>query len=672
VIGGGDVSGIRRGGVDIEGVIGIDHGALRIEPLVKPGWGRSGIAYGPFRREAGLAFHALILNGHNISQSAPLPDGFRMRVWRWAVGSETEAVPRRLLRWAKSGQKRHMWRRLVQWIRSGSGLFHWPFIGENLAVGWFPREAVSDPRREGNSVLVHAIVPEGGELWARVGTNCAATARGVQNIPMFYTAVLRKTGAAYYAASFLDGVPGFATFPNMRLLAIDACHADELLYAGIHQSVLGEIGFRVDTRVYGVQITPIAEWSGWYGSAHAADPLTGDGPLTVAETGGRWHRLEGEFKKTERGVAGLEACNLAILKPRQPSGLIHMLVACGATPVEGVSVIWRAVDERNFWCFEVGSSYGQLAIVEDGKWSRLPATQGRWLPPNTVSSLQVFDDGERIRVHVNGTMVYGTTLQDVRLRTGTGVGIRLAGRGAAAVRHFEAHPREVRIPGLIPFEAPSLSPGSSVIVADTFDGPEGDLEGHCTSQGGAVWSRGIGRGVIALTGRRSARVRASAQTPCPGRTAYMIEWPDGGFADIQVTITPAGYRSGTREKGRAGLIFWQDAGNYLILSAFVEDWPAMSIAAFFQIAGFEELFDAVWTNVGSRLHWGEPHDFRVVFDGMTFIAYINSEPVLYRTLTDVYPHASSLRIHRVGIVANWEWGNDTGSVFENFVGRSRY
>ncbi len=149
----------------------------------------------------------------------------------------------------------------------------------------------------------------------------------------------------------------------------------------------------------------------------------------------------------------------------------------------------------------------------------------------------------------------------------------------------------------------------------------------------------------------------------------MIDWPDPKFADIEVRITPAGKRKGTKEKGRAGLIFWQDPENYVTLSAFVEDWPAMSIAAFFHVRGFEELFDAVWSNVGSRMHWGEPHDFRVIFDGEKFAAYINGEPVLYRALADVYPRYRQLLIRKVGIVANWEWGTDTGSTFESFLGR---
>jgi hypothetical protein len=69
------------------------------------------------------------------------------------------------------------------------------------------------------------------------------------------------------------------------------------------------------------------------------------------------------------------------------------------------------------------------------------------------------------------------------------------------------------------------------------------------------------------------------------------------------------------------------------------------------------------------MHWGVPHDFRVVCDGRRFLAFIDREPILYRALSDVYPQWNDFQIRRVGIVANWEWGNDTGSVFQNFVAR---
>jgi len=665
--------GVIRKGTDKEGVIGIDNGALRIQPLVNPGWGKAGIAYGPYVRRNGLAFGAFLINGHNISRTQPLPDGFKMRLWRWMVGSETEKPLTRLIQWARSDQKRFMWRRLIQWIRSGTRFFQVHPIDENLSVGWFASEAPSDPLQQGNSLIVHAVVPEGGELWARTGSTFLRTVRGLQNIPMYYIVVLREKGAAYYAAS-IPGVPGLDVYPNMRLLGIDAFNADELVYAGIHQSVLGEIGFRVDTRVYRTQVATLSEFGNWYGSAHGADELTGDGSLhlSAAEIGGKWAICKGEFSRTDHGLVAKDFSNSAMLLLESPAGLVHVLISTTNKPVSGIGLIWRAKDEDNYWSFEVGSRQCQLSIKEDGVWSRCPATNVHCLLPNVLNSVQVADDGEHMRLYINGEMVYGMTFSDTRLQDGTGVGIRVTGSGIdALLRFFEAHPRDIPIPDTFELGEPWFLEGDQVVVKDDFDGPPADLAGRTTTVGARTWRREIGKGIIQLTGGGAVKVLATVEKPCPGRTAYTIDWTNPGFADIEVTITPPGKQKGMQEKGRAGLIFWQDSDNYLILSAFIGDFPAMSIAAFFQKDGFEELFDAVWSNVGNRMHWGVPHDFRVVFDGKRFLAFINDEPVLYRALCDVYPDWHEFLIHRVGIVANWEWGNDTGSVFHNFVARDR-
>lgn len=671
VIGSSAGDGIIRKGTDKEGVIGIDNGALRIQPLVNPGWGRAGIAYGPYTRRNGLAFGVFLINGHNISRTQPLPDEFKMRLWRWLAGSETERPARRLRQWAQSRQKKFMWRRLKQWIKTGTRLFPLPVIDENLAVGWFPSEAPADPLQQGNALIVHAIVPEGGELWARAESKVLRTIRGLQNVPIFYFVVLREKGAAYYAAT-IPGVPGLPAWPQMRLLAIDAFNSDPTVYAGIHQSVLGEIGFRVDTRVYQTQVAALLEFGNWYGSAHVADTLTGDGPLhlSAAEIGGSWKVHDGEFKRTERGVVGLSSSNVSVLDSNSSPGLVHLLVEAGDKPVEGVGVIWRAQDEDNYWCFVAGSRHCQLFLKEGGRQCRFPAVKDCRLAPNAVNSLQVTDDGENVRLYLNGDLVYGTTLSDTRLQNATGVGMQITGsEGPAWLRSFEVHPREIPIPRAFSPDERWVRHGERVVLKDDFEGAPADLAGHTATLGRREWRRDIGRGMIRLTGSGSAKVDGSAQRPCPGRTAYTVDWANPGFADVEVTITPPGTGRRMKEKGRAGLIFWQDPRNYITLSAFVEDWPAMSIAAFFQWNGFEELFDAVWSNVGSRMHWGVPHDFRVVFDGNRFLASINGEPVLYRALTDVYPDWNEFLIRRVGIVANWEWGNDTGSVFRRFIAR---
>jgi hypothetical protein len=48
---------------------------------------------------------------------------------------------------------------------------------------------------------------------------------------------------------------------------------------------------------------------------------------------------------------------------------------------------------------------------------------------------------------------------------------------------------------------------------------------------------------------------------------------------------------------------------------------------------------------------------------------LDDEPVLYRAFTDVYPDYPPLAIRRVGLAANWEWGNDTGSAFNDFAAK---
>ncbi len=663
--------GMTRKGVDREGVLGIDHGALRIQPLVKCGWGRAGIAYGPFQRRNGLTFGAFLTNCHNTSQGEPLPDGFRPRLVRWALGSETEKPLERMRRWWRGRQKKFMWRRLRQWFRTGLKHLKVPLIDENLAVGWFPSEAPGNPVQQGNSFIMHALGPECGGLWARVGTACQQTIRGLQNVQMYFFVVLRESGAAYYVAS-IPGVPETSLYPKMRLLAIDPFQADPTVYAGIHQSALGQIGFRVDTRVYRTQVAAIPEFSGWYGSAHGADAFVGDGSLHLsnAEVGGSWTVHGGDFRRTADGLVSRDAVNTAMLKLNSPSGLIHVLVNTTDEPVEGIALIWRGCDEENFWCFEAGSRQCQLSIKENGNWSRFPATKWHRLAPNGLNSLQVSDDGENIRLYLNGDLVYATSFSDARLKDGASVGVRITGStNSVSLKRFEAHPLEIPVPDTFDLGKAWFVKGSRVVISDGFEGSPAELAGRATPVGARSWKKEIGQGIIQLTGAGAAKVLGSIANPCPGRTAYTVDWTNPDFADVEVRITPPGTQRGSGEKGRGGLIFCQDDRNYITWTVFVDDWYGTSIAAFFYVDGFEELYDAVWTNVGKRIHWGVPYDFRVVCDGKKFLAFVNGEPVLYRALSDIYPDWEQMAINRVGIVANWEWGNDTGSVFQNFVAK---
>jgi hypothetical protein len=594
-----------------------------------------------------------------------------MRFQRWLLGSETHSPLTRIVRMLRGRQRRYIWRRLVQWIRTGTGFRYVRPIDQNLAVGWYPNTTPGDPLQQGNGFVMHALGPECGELRARVGMGCLSAIRGVQNVPIYYFVVLREQGAAYYAAS-LTGAPGFAGFPRMRPLAIDAAGMDEKVYAGIHQSVLGQIGFRVDSRAYATQICALPDYSQWYGSAHAADRLIGHGNLdqSPAETGGRWVAIEGSMSRTPDGAIGSAPVNSATLVGSEPAGLIHLLVKTGARVQGSACLLWRVQDARNYWCFEVDGRCSRVRIVQDGIETAIPATADRRLAPNADNALQISDDGEVVQVFLNGEALYGGALRDQRLAGARGVGFRLAGGDLAMrVHSIEAHPRSLPIPEAFQFDAPWAPEGQRLVASDDFQQPAGDLDGLETQVGQRRWRREVGAGRFQPSGAGELKVSATVADPCPGRTAYTIPWDNPGFADVAVTITPPGTQRGRREKGRGGLIFYQDADTYITLSVFVDDWYGTSIAAFFHVDGVEELYDAVWTNVGRRIHWGVPYDFRVVFDGSRFLAYVNGEPVLYRALSDIYHDWKRMEIRSVGMVANWEWGNDTGSVFQRFIAK---
>jgi hypothetical protein len=670
VIGSSPIPGVTRKGVDTEGVLGVDHGALRIQPLVKSRWGRAAITYGPFRRVNGLSFATYLLNGHNTSETGALPERLRQRLWRWLVGNEVDRPLVRLRRFLVSGHWRYFGRRLVIWAIGGSRLLQIAPIVDNLAVGWFGRELPYDPTLEGHCFLMHALGPECGELRVHVGSHALRAVSGVQNVPLYLLVMLRERGAAYYAAS-IPGARDFTSFPTMKALGIDPSGDDLDVYGGIHQSVLGQIGFRVDTRVYRAQVAVASAYSEWYGTALGADRLTGSGtlPESMPSVGESWGVWKGDFERTPQGLQARVRDCAAVMKLPSPPGLVHAVVETYGTHVSGVALLWRVADPNNYWSFEVGSTHCRLSVCEAGRLFHFPATAAPCLLPHGTNSIQVSDDGEAVRLYLNGHLVYGGPLSDRRLNHVTGVGIRTTEIRDCFLRDFEAHPRTIPVPPGFEFERREIPYGELVAIEDTFVGGARDLMGRKADVGNTTWRRDVGIGSFALDGQGAVKVLATRTEPCPGRTAYTVAWDNPRFVDGSVEITMPGMGRGEGERGRGGLIFWQDDRNYLTISTWVNDAYGMSLSSFFQRDGYEELYDAVWTNIGTRIHWGVPYVLRVRFDSQTFVASINDEPVLYRSLRDIYHDWEQLLVHRVGIVANWEWGNDTGSTFRRFIAR---
>lgn len=653
--------------VDAEGIAGLDNGAVRFAPPLRQGWGRAALAYGPWERREGLTLATYLLNGHNTAQVEPLPDSLKARFDRWLRASEQDGRRARLRAWLRSGRVRRTLRAFRWWWSLRKEQRSVARLDENLAVGWYAQPAPLDPVGAGAGFVMHATGGENGELWVRAGGASQPVLRAVPDVPLALVVVLRGRGALYCAGATPPGC-GLPVYPWVRPLAIDT-HADDALVHGVvTPGAWGQIGFRIDTRVHAVHVASPAALSGWCGPAVAADRLAGDagapdGSLQ-AERGGAWEPSGDGFRREPHGLVA-EGAGALLLRPTAAEGigLVHVMVANAGEG--GAGILARATDADN--CVRVTLARSSCAVHELAGGVATLLAEASGLPPanGAERALQLSLDGGRLAVAVDGKPVLEAVTTRHPCAT-EGVGLH-ATAAQATFRDFEAQPARLFLPPELRADALPVPAGAVELAADAFAGAARPLEGTTTSSGGLAWSRRIGHGRIELTGDGAARVVATAREPNPGRTAFTVPWRSTGLADLAVTMTIPGTGPGDWHKPRGGFLFRQDDDNFLIVSLWRGDeYPGASLSSFFNFRGFEDTYDAVWSNIGRRAWYGEQVRLRVAFDGNVFLAELDGQPVLYRRLTDFYADARPLVINEVGLVANWEWGNDTGTVFRDF------
>jgi hypothetical protein len=636
VLGTASTSGAPRGGVDVEGRLAIDNAALRMRPLQRPGWGREGIAYGPVPRRPGTVASMQVLNGHHSSQTFYMPETPRQLTRRWLAT---------LARGRWPGRPRHH---------------------ENLAVGLFDSPAPRDPITDGHGVVVHASTVDNGELWAAVCGRPLQVLTGLQDLPLVVTVVLREQGAVYYAAT-TPGDPDLPSLPRLRPLAVDPFGVHPDMHPGAHQRILGEVGYRIDTRIYRTDVAVCPELSAWCTTAVVADRLTGTGSLTgsEAERGGYW-QTSGQVLREQQGAAG---DGRAVLDAGQPVGLVHALVR---TARGGhVEVVLRAVGPTGpAWRLRVGTD-GAALLVDDGRGAEAVARSSSLrLRPGRQHSLQILDSGDTLSAYLDGRMLFDRWISDARRAQATWTGFAVG--GGARLSAFEAHPRTVPAPLAADPAWTAVPEATEVRLHERFDDTPGPLDGRVTSSGGRRWERVEGVGHLDLVPGGGARVRATPDEPNPGRTVYAVPWDWPYDADVRLTMLPPGTARGQRHNGRGGLILWQDPQNYLVVNVWLDDWlNSTSVSTFYRVRGHEDMYDAVWTLTGDRITWGVPFELRVAFDGERFTASVDGRPTLYRAVRDVYPDAPRLAIRRIGVVANEEWGDDTGTTFTSLRAGTR-
>lgn len=677
---GGDVGAGAPSGVDTEGVIGLDHGALRIRPLVEPGWGRSAATWGPYTSRCGLTAAVLVLNGHNASENVDPWPSLRRFLLQWSRGTQVDAVLARWWAYRNYGGREGLVRRLRSVRANHRAVAAGTTQEENLAVGLFGTAAPSDALGGGAGFVVRSTGPTNGTLC--VGSHRTPVLEGVQNVPMHLLVIQRDHGVLYAAAT-LAGVPGLPSGPQIRPLCIDPAPSPDEVWVGVHQAVLGQVGWGVDTRVNDVRVACPPAFGSWYTTAHAAArrPLS-DGRDELDRA---WqdHRLTPQHP-------------LRLLTPPQPTGLVHVTARVDGAE-QRVGVALRVEVTRGDGWLVTASTNGVVAerFAHRERVERWSHDGGLALARD--ASLQIIDDGMVLKVVLDGRLVLGPlpvggAAPSEGPAAGLGVGVRVFDElEAGGLRDFEAHPCAVELPVELRPDPLPVPCGELDVYDEDFGIAEGAVAATLAgrhvggSVGGPLWEHSVGATPFTLDGHGALVVPVAAP---PGgvrgklgalvrseehRNIFTVPWPDPNLADATISLVAPGSARGLGERGRGGLVFRQDADHQLIVNTWLDDeYEGTSVSSFLRIGGFEDVYDAVWTNVGRRITWGQPYRLRVAFDGETFVVYVGAEPVLYRRITDMVPSAPRLRIERVGIVSNWEFGDDTGTRFVRFQARAAH
>ena len=375
-----DGSGPGRRIADAEDTVSIDRGALRFAPNRVPGWGRQGVSYPPVPRHTGTAFAVMVLNGHNGSHSGPIDGGLRRRFDDWLRGPRGLSIGARLIAFARYGRRRESLRLMRWWLGRAPRFTSGPTLDDNLAVGFFHTERPDDPLRQGTVAVVRTNEGLTGMVVASHAGDETTAIPDMVNVPTGYITVLRERGAMLYATSQAD-VRHFAPLPFMRPIALDPGRDDEpdVVYAGVHQSVLGQVGFSADTRISDTAVARPDPWRAWCTTAIVADRLP-EGrpiPLTTPERGPSWS-------------------SRTTVAPSQLVGLVAVRLSVDAVG----SVRFRHIDEHNHWCVRVEGTTLRLSVTENGATTDLAHAEFRRAPDDL---LQIVDDGHRIRVHIGAS-----------------------------------------------------------------------------------------------------------------------------------------------------------------------------------------------------------------------------------------------------------------------------
>ncbi len=603
--------------VDPEHVVsGADRTRLTIAPVCRALPGRVQVLDGPVPLRPGLVATGRVLPAHAGSEDVPI-EPLRVRLRVWVTGSGYDHLLTRLRGLVTRPRREPHLRRLRRWVAMRPRRHARPAHLDNLSVGLF---APGDSAHPLAGLTFHATGPTNAALFA-----CSADRRlellgSVANVGLTWLVAVSGDGLLVGAGS-VAGNGLLATEPECSPLALFPVPAaiGEVL-SGVSVAAVGQHGFSTDTIVTDQRIVP------------GPDPLP---------TGGEG--FPGWACWRDRGTGAFAASTLL----GEPPGLVRL----SRDRADGELVIsWRG-------------DQGELAARYDG--TDVELTVGAQRAATHVPLLR-----GAVELHLvvlpGAVAVYllGDTISaSVRVSTGPGDGggeLRAASGGSGQVG-VVAFPRRIAAPLLPPTD---LLTDPQWTVTQSFDGPPRATLASLATDDGRRWQRWcgerdfvIGGDGLILTPGGDAR----------GRTIWAVPWDDPHGAAVAVGLVPAGRGPGEGAHCAAGVALGSDADNVLLVNAWADDsYGGGSVSSFLRLDGWEEVYDAVWVNVGDRVRPGHPIELGVRFDGDRYLVALDGRVVLERAVSDVYPAHPPLAVRGLGILANWEWGSDSGSLVRYF------
>jgi hypothetical protein len=608
VVGSNSPSGVLRRGTDTESKLSNDNGKLRMAAMAVAGWNREGVAYGPYTRANGLALVVRMNDGD---------------------------------------------------VQANDG------TAQHLAIGFFTSATPANALTDGNAIILADNGVNGGMV-QRNGSALLALINSLRQVELYIVVVLRATGAAYYLGS-VTGANEIAGYTSLRPMGLDTVVNTATVYAAVWQRNMTSGGTN-STRVHALNVAQIAAWAQWYGTAQAADTLTSSPGSIAGRTadglGGTWSAASGGFTISASGATGnVAGDNIALIDPGATSGLIKATIVSGATPGD-VGLIFRAQDANNFWMLQSDGTTMHLYKRSGGVYTPI-ITSGAWhLSANSTQTMQVIDDGNRMRMYLDQSevLVIGGQV-DTSFASNTSVGLRHWQTSATTFwQTFEAHPRTVTLPATLDLGAPYQTQGATTVATETFAGGAADIAGLATTTGGLTWARTLGSDTVSRNGSGTGVV-ANVGT----LTLYTVPWSSAAFADVAIDSTPPGAGYGSGNNGHAGVVLWQDANNWLATYPRVNDDQvnAAEIEVALCVGGSTSVVKRV--NYSTIINHGVTTTIRMTSDGANVIIYRGTEAAFCFALTDLNASYTALTFNRVGIYVG---SQDTGSTLDNFIARS--